>query len=859
MGSSNRFLSSQKHWYGSFIFLACLVVCWLPQCKPIPVCLDDSDCSPYRCIEQQCIPASELSSESASSEDGKHSHESGSEESPSEPSKDSIEQPQESNEPSTDDSPKDAESTDRDDAGEETPPEQAPEQQATEPSTPPKTWGDFAFCNGTWVLTTEDPKHCGGCGKQCGSGQPCCGGVCGGGKKEVCNGKDDDCDGKIDEDTTSCLANFAGLDLSEEGPAMWAPLSGPMGLTIDKQGDLYIAERNRFRVRKLSPDGILTTLAGSGTYSTEGITVGLKVVPALANFQGPVMLRLDSTESNLKVIQSPHPTVWNIHLAPTQADVRVSGVAFPSAIISLLLLDPKTALYSSFAGSTIYQYNWNTRKPTRYAGGGGPKFSGPRLSVRLGLVVSMERNQKGEVFLIDERHFTIRKITVGGNVEVFAGRGFEGNATGNRSQALFSEMFGLLFDKKGELLVSDSGNDQIKKIDNTGQVFVYAGDSQGYKDGKLRQAKFFDPTGMAQDQQGNTYVSDTGNQRIRKIDSSGNVTTIAGATKFRNGSWHTTQLNEPRGLAFDSKGNLYVADAGNHRIVVFDTQGKSRTFLGSGGQRLLRIRTRYTAPGPQKRESRHLYNPVDIAFNTKDSLAITQEFDSRLLIVASNRSEFFWGNGSPQAKYNGSYTVASFRSPKALAYMKDGRLLIADTKANRIRMINTANDTISTLIGTGTAGKLDGIATQATLHQPQGLLVDEARKRLYVADTANHLIRVYDFTTNKVSVFAGSKEGYDEGPATQAKFRSPVGLSWGPKQQAIYIADRDNHSIRKLTFKTNGDADTVSTFLGNGTPGSSGGVASQARFRHPSHLRWGPDNKLYISDAGNHLLRIYTP
>ncbi|TNE43103.1 MAG: hypothetical protein EP343_34420 [Deltaproteobacteria bacterium] len=737
--------------------------------------------------------------------------------------------------------------------------EVTPEPEAPETGSPPPTWGNFTRCQGRWVLTTEDPKHCGGCGIQCSNGQRCCGGICGAGSQEVCNGKDDDCDGAIDEETTQCVAVYAGLDLAEEGPAMWTPLSGPMGLTLDSSGNLYIAERNRFRVRKLSPDGILTTLAGSGSYSIDGITDGLKVVPSLANFQGPIILRLDASEKNLKVIQSVHNTVWNIHLDPVQANARVSGIALPSAVIDLVYLTPSTVYYSSFAGSTVYKYEWNTRKATRYAGGAGPNFDGKRLDIRFGLITGMEFNNKGELFLIDDRYFSIKKIDTSDTVATYAGRGFEGNLNGPRSQALFSDISTILFDGQGGMFVLDSGNSQVRKIDATGQVFIYAGDLEGYKDGKLRDARFFYPTGLAQDKQGNLYVADTGNLRIRKIDPQGVVSTIAGATRFRNGAWHETQLNEPKGLAFDSKGNLYVADAANHRIVVFDTKGNSRILLGSGGQRMLRIRSRFVQPGVQKRKSFHLYNPVDIAVSPSDTVAMTQQFDSKLLLVEPNGKEFFWGNSTSSAGYDGSYTVASFRSPEGLTYLKDGRLLIADTAAHRIRIINATNDKVSTLAGTGAAGKLDGEAKKATLNEPKGLLVDEARKRVYIVDTGNHLIRMYDFATDKVSLWAGTKEGYTDGSAQQAAFRSPIGLSWGPNQKDIYVADTGNHCIRKITLDAQGKADQVSTFLGDGLPGSRSGTTKQVRFRSPTHLRWGPDKKLYISDTGNHLLRIFTP
>ncbi|HAA54978.1 MAG TPA: hypothetical protein DCE42_09485, partial [Myxococcales bacterium] len=718
-------------------------------------------------------------------------------------------------------------------------------------------WQSFLKCGGEWVYSLRDPNHCGSCGNQCAQGERCCGGLCAKGSAEVCNGKDDDCDGTIDEGLTNCVSTYAGTDLSVNGPALWTPLSGPMGLTVDKKGNVYIAERNRFRVRKLSPDGLMTTIAGSGRYSIAGIGKFQSLPPLSVSFPGPTTLRLNPAEDTLYVLQNPQGIIWRVPLQGTGNALFVSGLHLSVPVLDVTFSTPTFSYLISFAGGRIYTYDWGTQKLTHFAGAGTGTGDGQRLKARFYDPCCLAQDSKGIVHIAETSAHKIRNI-INDTTTTVAGSGFEGAQNGFGTQASFSEPRQIVFDKSDQLYVADAGNHLIRKLASSGQVSNFAGSSAGYSDGSALQAQFFWPTGIVQDPQGNTYIADTGNQLIRKLDPQGNVTTIAGARSFRDSALHKIQLNEPMGLAFDTKGTLFVADAENQRVLTFDKQGKTKILMGSGAQTFLRIAPNKKA-GPLAAKPKHLWFPSDIAINKQGDIAIVSTIESRVVLISSTGTYFLWGALTGTSAVDGGPSVARFRYPRGLTYAQDGTLWIADTENHQLRKIDAKNKAVTTMAGTGKAGFTNGDAKQARFNEPEGLLIDEARQRLFIADTKNHKIRVYDLQSQKVSTFAGSTEGYKDGTASSAQFRTPTGLAWGPNRQSIYIADKGNHSIRKLTLQANGDAGTVSTYLGNGTPGHADGTVSAARFNAPSRIRWSPSGTLFISDTNNHLLRTYHP
>ena len=314
-------------------------------------------------------------------------------------------------------------------------------------------------------------------------------------------------------------------------------------------------------------------------------------------------------------------------------------------------------------------------------------------------------------------------------VTTFAGS-TSGDADGTGTAAKFKSPSGVAVDSSGYVYVADYSNNRIRKIDSAGVVTTLAGSTQGYMDGTGTAAQFNLPTGVAGDSSGYVYVADSLNNRIRKISPAGVVTTLAGSTfGTADGTGTAAQFNFPSGVAFDSSGNVYVADTGNNRIRKISPTAVVTTLAGS-----------------------------------------TSGDD------------------------DGTGTAAQFRSPTGVAVDSSGHVYVADAGNNRIRKIDPAG-VVTTFAGS-TSGDADGTGTAAQFNFPSGVAFDSSG-HVYVADPNNNRIRKID-PAGVVTTFAGSTRGYMDGALAAAKFNIPYGVAVDSRGN-IYVADRDNHRIRKIS------------------------------------------------------------
>jgi len=341
-----------------------------------------------------------------------------------------------------------------------------------------------------------------------------------------------------------------------------------------------------------------------------------------------------------------------------------------------------------------------------------------------------------------------------GIITTIAGTGNNGYS-GDNGPATSAELyypFDIAVDGNGNIYIADAFNSRIRKVDTNGIITTVAGDgNDGYSgdNGPATSAELNDPRGVAVDSNGNIYIADTDNNRIRKVDTNGIITTVAGISctsgycghSGDNGPATSAELYDPRGVAVDSKGNIYIADYGNERIRKVDTNGIITTVAGDGT----------------------------------------------------------YGYGGD----NGPATSAQLRSPEDVAVDNSGNIYIADNGNHRIRKVDT-NGIITTVAGNGTQDYNgdngdNGLATSAKLDYPEGVAVDSSGN-IYIADANDRRIRKVD-TNGIITTVAGTGgDGYsgDNGPATSAHLASPIGVAVDSKGN-IYIADFYNNRIRKVS------------------------------------------------------------
>ena len=319
-------------------------------------------------------------------------------------------------------------------------------------------------------------------------------------------------------------------------------------------------------------------------------------------------------------------------------------------------------------------------------------------------------------------------------------------------------------------------------------VSTFAGNGMlGHSDGTsgpTGTGEFVQPFGVAIDLSGNLYVADTGYGRICKVDSSGNIVTIAG------GAIDSSAFTQPFAVAVDRSGNVYVADTGNNRIRVVAPGGKVTTLAGAPGQGAAGV----------------LFGPFGLTVDGTDNVYVADSEHNRIArIDPSGNVTTFAGNGQPgdadgSGGANGS---AQFNGPGDVALDSAGNLFVADTMSNRIRKVDPSGN-VTTLAGNGMAADADGTGGRngtAQLFQPAYVTVD-ACGYVYVSESATNRVRRIDPSGNVTTLAGNGTKGFAEGSGGLnglAEFDEPGGMAIDDSGN-VYVADSLNSRIRKITL-----------------------------------------------------------
>ena len=607
----------------------------------------------------------------------------------------------------------------------------------------------------------------------------------------------------------------------------------------------------------------------------------------------------------------------------------VKAIDIEISLVDGIAVDSKGNIFIARRDNNVISRVDTQGNMTRYAGTGESGFSGDggkATEAKLKLPDGLAFDKEGNLYIADRNNHRIRKVDRRGTITTFAGTGVAGfNGDGGKaSEAQLSRPSGVVTGSNGEVYISDRSNDRIRVV-KKGIITTVAGNGiDGFKgdSGPATQARLSKPFGITLDKKGNLYIADRGNNRVRKVDTRGIITTVAGDGGFffmgDNGPAYRASIAGPTGVVVDDNGILYIADRSNNRIRSVDTQGMIRTIVGTGHQD-------YNGEAEVARDS-NLHLPFGVALDNDGQLLVVDRSHYRIRrvnlqrgnieTVAGNGEKKFAGDGGPAAG-------AKLSFPHGIVVDQDDNLLISDKGHYRIRQV-TKDGIIQTIAGNGIRGNIgDGLpALEASIYgatslklnnkgemfivSPSGFTsvirkIDEngiMRKVLgtvskdylasiskskykgkvqtgelaiittfsdiafdhkgdmFISDRLNHQIRKLS-ASGEISTIAGTGESAyygDGGPASEAAFRDP-GFMTTDKEGNLYIADAANNMVRKIDTKG-----IVSTVAGNGNHANTGdgGPALQAGVRNIDYLAVSPAGELYIAGMNSHIVRKVT-
>jgi sugar lactone lactonase YvrE len=319
--------------------------------------------------------------------------------------------------------------------------------------------------------------------------------------------------------------------------------------------------------------------------------------------------------------------------------------------------------------------------------------------------------------------YTITEV----NVTTFVGSTMPGTAEGIGTNARFRSPGGMTIGPDGMLYVADVGNGLIRKVSPDGMVTTVAGTTPGFLDGNIGVAQFQDPTDIVFDENGNMYVADASNHRIRKITPDGIVSTLAGSSQgYTDGPGTTALFDFPHQIILDSNNNLVISDSGSDKIRKITLEGVTSTIAGSNEGYADGMGT-----------DAMFYTPLGLLEDENNELYVVDIYNNLIRKITEDGVVSTFA-GSALGYMDGTIEEAQFFHPVGIDSDKYGALYVTDGRNRKIRKIST-DGVVSTFAGT-TQGYLDGPADSALFEFPSGIVID-SDGTIYVSDQGNNCIR----------------------------------------------------------------------------------------------------------------------
>jgi uncharacterized protein (TIGR03437 family) len=646
------------------------------------------------------------------------------------------------------------------------------------------------------------------------------------------------------------LKNFAGsFPLGDGGPAVAALLYNPSAVALDGSGNVFILDSNNYRVRKITPDGTITTAVKLQVYGND-MKVGRD-----GSFY------VTSSALVTKINPSGSSPYGQITVIAGTGSVGSSGDGMAATAATLSESTAGIALDS--AGNVYFVDGNRVREVTTdgiihtVAGTGVAGYNGDnqtavtaQLNQPWGLAVDSGNN----LYIADQFNSRVRKVSSGGILTIAGGMLGE-PIEGPAAASPLGTPFGLTIDGAGNVYITDIGLFWAVKIGIDGQLTHVAGNGPGttdfgFTDGAATGSYLDHPAGLAVDGSGNLFIAEQNGNRVRQV-TAGNLRTFAGKLHFAGdgGPAASALLNYPIDVALDSKGDAFIADSGNYRIREVQTNGSISTIAGTG--------VPDTPDDGVQAVSAPLPDIWAMASDTSGNLflattlKVLEVTPAGVVTTVAGTGEFGdTGDTYPANK-------ATFKFITGIAVDGSGNIYVADSEANRVRKVSAADGTISAFAGTGQSGFFgdSGQAAYAKLTLYYGYaapLATDAQGNVYIGDYGNYVVRKVD-PSGTISTVAGTGAfgtPVNGAAAKSSALSSAAGLSVDGLGNLYIVSDLYNAIYRVDT------AGLIQQISGGGAAAATDGSPATATSGFSgAGLKVDANRDLYVADPIDLIVR----